>query len=225
MLPGEIYPARFPFGDVPGMKLRPVLLLTGSLGAVPEVLAAHISAMAGRQLPFFSLIVPFWVVWAFAGFRGMMGVWPAALVAGLSFAIPQFLVSNFHGPWLVDVVASLCSLAAVVSLLKFWQPRDQWKSSEQDESYEAARHVSNRAEITKAWVPWILLSLIVFLWGLPPVKDFLNAIEDEQVREDCWKIAEMMEQVQKHHLKCGDLRLSDLALIAANMLMVVKEIG
>ena len=86
-----------------------------------------LSQMVGRQLPFFSLIVPFWVVWAQASFRGMLGVWPAALTAGLSFAIPQFLVSNFHGPWLVDIVASITSIGAVVVLLKFWKPRDAWK--------------------------------------------------------------------------------------------------
>src|SRR5689334_7617560 len=85
-----------------------------------------LSQMVGRQLPFFSLLVPFWVVWAMAGFRGLLGVWPAALTAGLAFAIPQFLVSNFHGPWLVDVVASVSSIVATVILLKFWQPKDRW---------------------------------------------------------------------------------------------------
>src|SRR5439155_24411246 len=83
----------------------------------------HLSAMAGRQLPFFSLIVLFWVVWAFAGFRAMLGVWPAGLAAGLAFAVPQFLVSNFHGPWLVDVVAAICSMIAVGVVLRFWQPK------------------------------------------------------------------------------------------------------
>src|SRR6266568_3178380 len=86
-----------------------------------------LSQMVGRQLPFFSLLVPFWVVWAMAGLRGMLGVWPAALTAGLAFAIPQFLISNFHGPWLVDVVASICSIAAITALLKLWQPKERWE--------------------------------------------------------------------------------------------------
>ncbi len=85
-----------------------------------------LSAMVGRQLPFFSVIVPFWLVWAFAGARGMWAIWPAILVAGVSFAIPQFLVSNFHGPWLVDVVASVTSIGAVVLFLKMWKPRAIW---------------------------------------------------------------------------------------------------
>src|SRR5438132_2973970 len=86
-----------------------------------------LSAMVGRQLPFFSLIVPFWLIWAFAGFRGMLEVWPAILVAGVCFAIPQFIVSNFHGPWLVDVVAALVSIAALALFLRFWQPKRIWK--------------------------------------------------------------------------------------------------
>src|SRR5215475_116207 len=66
-----------------------------------------LSAMAGRQLPFFSLLVPAWLVWAMAGWRGVLGVWPAVLVSGGSFAAVQFLVSNYHGPWLVDVAAGI----------------------------------------------------------------------------------------------------------------------
>src|SRR5215471_9858284 len=97
-----------------------------ALSQVTGISELALSQMIGRQLPFFSLLVPFWVVWAMAGFRGMLGVWPAALTAGVAFAIPQFLISNFHGPWLVDIVASICSMAATVVLLKFWQPQDKW---------------------------------------------------------------------------------------------------
>ena len=88
--------------------------------------ARLISAMVGRQLPFFSLLIPFWVVAAFAGWRGLRGIWPVALTAGAAFAIPQFLVSNLHGPWLVDIVSGACSLAATVGLLRCWQPKTRW---------------------------------------------------------------------------------------------------
>src|SRR5215471_6885088 len=108
-----------------------------ALSKVTGISEVALSQMVGRQLPFFSLLVPFWVVWAIAGFRGMLGVWPAALAAGLAFAIPQFLISNFHGPWLVDIVASICSMAATAALLKFWQPQDDWKYAEGDESATA----------------------------------------------------------------------------------------
>src|SRR5690349_7768612 len=85
-----------------------------------------LSAMVGRQLPFFSVIVPFWLIAAFAGWRGMIAIWPAVLVAGVSFAVPQFLVSNFHGPWLVDVVAAVVSMGALTLFLRAWQPKDGW---------------------------------------------------------------------------------------------------
>ena len=101
----------------------PIIALSKATGISEIVL----SAMVGRQLPFFSLIVPFWVVWAMVGFRGMMEIWPAALTAGLAFAIPQFLLSNFHGPWLVDIVAAISSLAAVAVMHCFLQPAKIWK--------------------------------------------------------------------------------------------------
>ena len=78
--------------------------------------------MVGRQLPFFSLIVPFWLIWAFAGFRGMIKIWPAILVCGVSFAGPQFLISNFVNPWIVDIGASLISMACLIGFLRIWEP-------------------------------------------------------------------------------------------------------
>jgi lactate permease len=126
--------------------------------------------MVGRHLPFFSLLVPFWVVCAFAGFRGMLGVWPAALVAGLSFAVPQFLISNLHGPWLVDVVASLSSLAATCALLKVWRPKEIWLM----ESETKLAPPSQAGRVWMAWLPWVILSLFVFAWGLSDVKNWLN---------------------------------------------------
>jgi lactate permease len=163
----------------------------GALGTPVIVLAAvtgldiqALSAMIGRQLPFFSVLVPFWLIWAFVGFRRMIEIWPAILVAGVSFAVPQFLVSNYHGPWLVDVVAAMCSMAALSIFLKFWHPRQVWTSASREGhtvSYaeaEAARvrHGFTRPQIVKAWTPWVILSVLVFLWGLPDIKNWLNAI-------------------------------------------------
>lgn len=146
-----------------------------ALNAVTGMDLHQLSAMVGRQLPFFSLIVPFWVVWAMAGWRGMLGVWPAALTAGVSFAVPQFLVSNFHGPWLVDVVASVCSMGALAGLLRFWKPKTIWALPAVS-SKPAERPVQQytRRELRRAWLPWATLSLFLFVWGLPQVKGFLN---------------------------------------------------
>ena len=225
----------------------PIIALSKTTG-ISEL---ALSAMVGRQLPFFSLILPFWVVWAMAGFRGMREVWPAALAAGLAFAVPQFLVSNFIGPSLVDILAALCSMVAVVVLLRFWQPRRIWKletrevnspapsleyaaadsvittpvpmpssrgggeetkavgdlemenggivrphpaplpqeratvlpSSEYVRRVVAVASAKGKTEprpdgrvILHAWMPWILLTLFVFVWGLPWMKTTLNKI-------------------------------------------------
>jgi lactate permease len=138
-----------------------------------------LSAMVGRQLPLFSVLVPFWLVWAFAGWRGLAGVWPAVLVAGVSFAVPQFLVSNFHGPWLVDVVASVISMLAVALFLRVWRPRQRWGlEGEEAEARGAAevRPMASSRTVLRAWVPWLILSGVVFVWGLPQTRAWLDGI-------------------------------------------------
>jgi lactate permease len=132
-----------------------------------------LSAMVGRQLPFFSLLVPFWLIWAFAGFRGMLQIWPAILVAGISFAIPQFLISNFHGPWLVDVVAAMISMGSLALFLKRWKPSKVWTLDAQENT---KRQAQNTKLVLRAWLPWIILSFVVFLWGLPQVKTVLDGV-------------------------------------------------
>src|SRR6202035_3438588 len=107
----------------------------------------QLSAMVGRQLPFFSLIVPFWLIWAFAGFRGMLEIWPAILVAGVCFAIPQFLMSNFHGPWLVDVLAAVVSLGALALFIRFWHPKRIWRLH--DDSSATSEQAEQLAQSTK----------------------------------------------------------------------------
>jgi len=135
-----------------------------------------LSSMVGRQLPFFSVIVPFWLVWAMAGFKGMIEVWPACLVAGLFFAIPQFVVSNFFGPSLVDIVAAIVSIGAMYVLLKFWQPKKIWRFEEERETAHAVIKKHSAGEAFMAWMPWVVLTVLVFIWGLPSVKTWLNGI-------------------------------------------------
>ncbi|WP_136683050.1 L-lactate permease [Falsirhodobacter xinxiangensis] len=151
-----------------------------ALAAVTGLDLLELSAMIGRQLPFFSVIVPFWLIWAFAGRRGMWEVWPALLVAGLAFAIPQYLVSNFHGPWLVDIVAAICSMAALAGFLRVWQPARIWTSTKlgggDDAPAVAPKHSHSGATVFRAWLPWIILSVFVFIWGMPSSKAALDAL-------------------------------------------------
>jgi lactate permease len=143
----------------------------------------EVTAMIGRQLPFFSLLVPFWLIWAFAGRKAMLEIWPAILVTGLSFAIPQYLVSNFIGPELVDIIAALVSMASLVLFLRVWQPKTVWtnaslKGREAQTPARAAASVEtySRAEYVRAWTPWLILTVFVFIWGLPPVKNYFNGV-------------------------------------------------
>ncbi len=94
-----------------------------------------LSAMVGRQLPIFSLIVPFWLIVAQAGWSGMIAVWPACLVTGLGFGVTQFLVSNFHGPWLVDIISAVVSMGALMALMKFWKPADEQPTARATENF------------------------------------------------------------------------------------------
>jgi len=150
-----------------------------ALSKVTHISEVTLSQMVGRQLPLFSLIIPFWVVWAMAGFRGMLGIWPAALTAGLAFAIPQFLVSNFHGPWLVDIVASLCSMGAVAVLLRFWRPKEKWQL--EIDSIPQLEKIEPR-KVMQAWVPWLLLSGFVFVWGVPSFKKGVDGLSAPSVQ-------------------------------------------
>jgi len=147
----------------------------GSLG-IPLTTMADItgldlmklSAMVGRQLPLFSFLVPFWLVAAQVGLRGMFGVWPACFVTGASFGVMQFLMSNYHGPWLVDIASAVVAMASLVLFMKVWKPKTA--TGVIPISEPATPHA------WKAWIPWVFLTLFVFVWGIPAVKAELNSI-------------------------------------------------
>jgi lactate permease len=153
------------------------------LASVTGIDPFPLGAMVGRQLPFFSLIVPFWLIWAFAGFRGMLAVWPAVLVTGVSFAIPQFLISNYINPWIVDIGASLVSMACLVLFLRVWHPKELWLSPAlrtHDESAgtmpaktTTAKTVSS-GEMWMALLPWIIVCVVLLVWGTNWFKALVN---------------------------------------------------
>jgi lactate permease len=207
----------------------PLIALAGVTGL--DLL--QLSGMVGRQLPFFSVLVPFWLIWAFCGFAGMAAIWPAILIAGVTFAVPQYLISNFHGPWLVDVGASLMSMLCLTLFLKVWKPSTIWTdtagklkadtgTASDTTTYGGAGagapagagagayagagaggsayagvdgdgmgmggggggapgpkplvHNHPRSAVLKAWLPWLILSVLVFLWGIPEWKKMLDGI-------------------------------------------------
>jgi len=160
----------------------PIQGLASVTGFDPYILGA----MVGRQLPFFSLIVPFWVIWAFAGWKGMKDVWPAILVTGVSFAIPQFVISNYINPWIVDIGASLISMGALILFLKVWQPKQLWLSpalrgnDESASTMAAARPLDKtpltQSELFSALLPWIIVCIVMLIWGNGGFKTWANSI-------------------------------------------------
>jgi len=164
----------------------PIVALAAVTGYSEVVLGAQV----GRILPFFSLLVPFWLVTAYAGFKGMKEIWPAITVAGISFAVPQFLVSNYHGPWLTDIIAALCSMACLVLFLRIWQPKRIWGHDGRDDKQRAARsiHGYSRREVVRAWLPWLVLSMLVFCWGTFTGKKIMNTPERVFSSTSTWRI-------------------------------------
>jgi lactate permease len=157
----------------------PIAGLASVTGIDPFLLGA----MVGRQLPFFSLIVPFWLIWAFAGFRGMIAIWPAVLLCGVSFAVPQFLISNFVNPWIVDIGASLISMACLIAFLQVWQPKNIWTSPAlrgRDDSavpMTALPPPAPRPTAEQVWaslLPWIIVCAILLIWGTNAFKGLVN---------------------------------------------------
>lgn len=158
----------------------PIIVLNSVTQNTDEYLL-HLSAMVGRQLPFFSVIVPFWLVITFCGFKRAMAIWPAILVAGISFAVPQFIISNYHGPWLVDMVSAMISMVVLALFLRAWKPKDVMVAADGSASgmvpYADAvnsSHGHSPERVRQAWMPWIILTVILFAWGLPIVKAWLN---------------------------------------------------
>ena len=160
----------------------PIQGLASVTGLDPYILGA----MVGRQLPFFSLLVPFWLIWAFAGWRGMIAIWPAILVTGVSFAVPQFVISNYINPWIVDIGASLISMGCLILFLKVWQPRELWLSPAlrgKDESAAtmAAPRPMDKTPLTDgqlwgALLPWIIVCVVMLIWGNGAFKTWANSI-------------------------------------------------
>ncbi len=145
-----------------------------------------LGAMVGRQLPFFSLIVPFWLIWVFAGFRGMIQIWPAILLCGVSFAVPQYLISNFVNPWIVDIGASLISMACLILFMQVWHPKEVWTSPALRTKDESAATMPRRApapaeklragQVWFSLMPWIIVCVVLLVWGSGWFKSLVNPL-------------------------------------------------
>jgi len=143
----------------------------GALGTLIVALAAvtgldqtKLSAMVGRQLPFMSLLLPAYLVIFLSGRKGLKDTWPAALVAGGTFALVQFAVANYWGPYAVDVLASLTSIITLTLLLRFWRPREVVRTAARAQDSAPSRRLSFTDSVG-AWTPWILLAVMMIVWS------------------------------------------------------------
>ncbi|MGG1678945.1 L-lactate permease [Neobacillus sp. NRS-1170] len=152
----------------------PIIAVEGPTG-VPAI---EISKMVGRQLPFLSVFIPFYLVFIMTGFKKSMEVLPAILVSGVTFALTQYLTSNFIGPELPDILSALVSLFALAIFLKFWKPKNIFRFAAEQElaASSTAKKLQSKQEhysggqIIKAWSPFLVLTGIISVWGIPTIK-------------------------------------------------------
>jgi lactate permease len=128
----------------------------------------------------FCILVPFWLIWVYAGFKRMIEVWPAILVAAVTFAATQYIMAITFGPWLVEIVASVSTIVILIGFLRFWKPRRVLNARGEQINTAPSRGAVNqrprhsKQATFKAWLPWLVLSVVVFAWGLPQISKPLD---------------------------------------------------
>lgn len=155
----------------------PIIALHGVTGLDTFGLAHVISTL----LTPFCILVPFWLIWVFAGFSAMLEVWPAALITGVTFGSTQLLVAHLHGPWLVDIFASVTSIAVLVLFFRVWKPKRILNAQRQDITHlPRVCDTTGARTVFRASLPWIVLTLCVILWGIPRFSQWLNRVSTLQ---------------------------------------------
>ena len=147
-----------------------------ALHGVTNLDTLFLARVVGRILAPFCVLIPFWLICAFAGFDAMIEIWPAVLVTGASYGTTLLLVSTFHGPWLPDIAASVVSMGMLIAFLRVWKPRRILNAARQDITRQPLQTSANGSKvILRAALPWIVLTLCVVLWGMPRFSQWLDA--------------------------------------------------
>jgi lactate permease len=156
----------------------PIVALHGVTGLDTLLL----SRVIGRIIAPFCVLVPFWLIWAFAGFSAMLEVWPAILLAGSTYGLTLLVVSTFHGPWLVDITASSLSIAVLVVFVHIWKPKRILNAALRNITQDSRSITTDRgATALRAAVPWIILTLCVIVWGMPRISQRMDAATSIQI--------------------------------------------
>ena len=149
------------------------IIMASRVSDIPEM---AISQMVGRTLPILSVVVPFYLVVLMSGFKRSLEVLPAIVVSGVSFAFFQWFAANYIGPMLPDVLAGIASIISMMILLRYWKPQAVWRFSEEPPQTLDSNLKYSVGQVTRAWSPFIIMTLFIIAWGLDPVKGALNSI-------------------------------------------------
>lgn len=151
----------------------PVVALAGVMGYGDDGMM-KLSTMVGRQLPFISVVIPFYVILIMVGWKKTIEVLPAIIVCGVTFAVSQWATASYLGPYLPDITASLASMVALVALLQVWQPKETYVFDHETHAGSKEQHHYTVAEVFRAWAPYLALTVMVLLWGIPSIKAELD---------------------------------------------------
>jgi lactate permease len=149
------------------------IIIAAQVSDIPEL---AISQMVGRTLPIISVLIPLYLVVLMAGFRKSLEVMPAILVSGISFAFFQWFTANYMGAMLPDVIAGLASIICLMVLFRFWKPKTLWRFSEEPQQTIDTHLKYSTGQVIKAWLPFLIMTIMVIAWGLQPTKDALNSL-------------------------------------------------
>jgi lactate permease len=160
--------------NTPPVPFGPVGVPTSMMISVTNVNAAAITRTIGADTAILALIIPFLVLVVICGFKRAIGVWPAAFVAGFSYAVTCLLVSRFLGVELPAIISSLVSLVGLIVFLKFWRPKRVWLFAYDSTSNSTAKIIYTRGQFLTAWSPYLLLMLVMSFWGTPAFAQYVQ---------------------------------------------------
>lgn len=149
------------------------ITVASQVSGIPEM---AISQLVGRTLPILSVVLPFYLTMLICGYKKSLEVFPAILVCGISFAFLQWFSSNFLGPELPDIIAGLGSIICLIIFLKFWKPKNIWRFENEEVPSEVEKMAYTKKQIAIAWSPFVILAVLIIIWGLAPVKEKLDLI-------------------------------------------------
>lgn len=153
------------------------ITVASQVTSIPEM---AISQMVGRTLPILSVMLPFYLVILMSGYKKTIEILPAVLVSGCSFAFIQWFSSNYLGPALPDVIAGIGSILCLIIFLKFWKPESTWRFENEPAPTINTEIKYSTGEITRAWSPFILLTIMIIAWGMQPIKEVFNSVGQVQ---------------------------------------------